>query len=235
MKRPVIDHTVRMPDEAWQALRKAWWKSITDADYKKAFRLITPAHKKYPNDYKIIYLYASTLADYGETFGAAKKAAYKRQGCVLLAGLLKRLHGVDRAWAYSTRNEYYYHSEQFNKQYALGVERVAEKDKGGYYSQGVGAAWHAYGLAVKGRQYSAWFWAKRAVRAWENFFRFKADYYNAYVHYALALGILGRTDAMEAALDKSAGLSGKSRSYREFREVRENIAGLDKKPRPGRQ
>jgi len=55
---------------------------------------------------------------------------------------------------------------------------------------------------------------------------FKADYYNAYVHYALALGILGRNGDMETALAKSARLSGKPRSYREFEEIRRNITSL---------
>jgi len=69
-------------------------------------------------------------------------------------------------------------------------------------------------------------WARRAVKAWENYFEFKADYYNAYVHYALALGILGRHGEMSAALKTSAKLSGKSDSYREFAEVRQKVEKL---------
>lgn len=215
-------------DAEWKAPRDTAWKAIMDADYGKAIKLLAPVYRKYPQDFRVIYFYASTLADYGEGRPENERKRLKKRGCYLLCGLLKRLRGVSRELGYSTRNEYYYHSAQHDKQYHLGLERVRAGEKSGYYSQGVGAAWHAYGHAKNGRQHFAEMWAKRAIRAWENYFKFKADYYNAYVHYALALGILGRTKDMEAALAKSARLSGKPKSYREFEEIRGNISAVNK-------
>jgi tetratricopeptide (TPR) repeat protein len=226
----------KIPDEEWTKAREGAWKAIMAADYEKAMRFLTPVYKKYPKDFRVINFYASTLADFGELQPETKKKAFKKRGCYLLFGLLKRLRGVSRAWSYNTRNEYYYHSAKFDKQYSLGCESVKCGEKSGYYSQGVGAAWHAYGHARKGCRRFAVLWAKRSVMAWENYFKFKADYYNAYVHYALALGILGRIIDMEAALKKSAKLSGKPASYPEFKDIRDKIADLlltlTRPPRP---
>lgn len=218
----------KISDAEWKKARDGAWKAIMDADYKKAVSFLTPAYKRYPKDFRVINFYASTFADYGESQPEAKRRALKRRGCKLLFGLLRRLHGVSRELSYSTRNEYYYHSAQHDKQYRLGLESVRAGSKWGYYSQGVGAAWHAYSHASKGCKYFAKLWAKRAVRAWENYFKFKADYYNAYVHYALALGILGRKVDMEAALKKSGRLSGKPDSYQEFRDIKKKVSRLKK-------
>lgn len=218
----------RISDEEWKGLRDGAWKAIMDADYGKAIRILAPVYKKYPRDFRVINFYASTLADYGECRPENERRRLKKRGCELLYGLLMRLRGMSRELGYSTRNEYYYHSAQHDKQYHLGVECVRAGEKRGYYSQGVGAAWHAYGHARNGRTALAEMWAKRAIGAWGNYFKFKADYYNAYVHYALALGIMGRVKEMEEALGKSAKLSGKQKSYREFTEVRSNISRLPK-------
>jgi len=83
--------------------------------------------------------------------------------------------------------------------------------------------------AENGRKRFAELWARRAISAWDKFLKFKGDYYNAYVHYALAHGILGRVKEMEAALEKSARLSQKPPSYREFADVRRKISGLNSK------
>ncbi|MBI4350046.1 MAG: hypothetical protein HY550_01285 [Elusimicrobia bacterium] len=161
------DHSI-IPDAEWQKPRDNAWKAILAADYKKAIWILTPVFKKYPGDFKVIYFYASTLADYSEFQPPKRRKALKAQGCKLLLGLLKRMRGISRPLAYATRNEYYYHSGKFDRQYALGAERVKAGDKHGYYSQGVGSAWHAYGHARKGRRHLAGLWAKRAVRAWES-------------------------------------------------------------------
>lgn len=216
-------------DEEWQGPKDAAWKAIQAADYRKAINILTRVYKKYPKDSRVVSFYASTLADFGYSLPKAKQEALRKRACVLLKGVLGRLRWSSRELAYSTRNEYYYHSRQHDKQYYLGIEFVKAGVKRAYYSQGVGAAWHAYPHAKAGRWYLARLWAKRAVRAWENLFKFHDKYYNSYVHYALALGILGRMKDMEAALERSAHLSGKPASYKEFAEVREKISGLQGK------
>lgn len=217
----------KISDGDWSKPREAAWKAIQAAEYRKAIDILTPVYKKYPKDPRVVSFYASTLADYGYSLPPVRQESLRKRACVLLGGLLKRLRWADRTLAYSTRNEYYYHSKKHDKQYALGVEFVRAGNKRAYYSQGVGAAWHAYGHAKAGRGYLAGLWAKRAVLAWENLFKVNNKYYNSYVHYALALGLLGRFKDMEAALNRSARLSGKPKSYQEFKEIRQKVAGLE--------
>ena len=217
---------LHIADAEWIKPRDGAWAAIQAADYDKAIGILTKVYKRYPKDPRVVSFYASTLADYGFFQPAKKRAALRKRACVLLKGLLGRLSGASRDLAYSTRNEYYYHSQQYDKQYALGVEFVRSGLKRAYYSQGVGAAWHAYGHAAAGRWFLARLWARRAVKAWENLFKTNNKYYNSYVHYALALGVLRRFKDMEAALNRSALLSKKPRSYHEFKDVRQKISNL---------
>lgn len=215
-----------MPYLEWTKTYSTAWKAVTDADYKKAVSILEPVYRRYPLDFKVVKTYAMALGDYADCLDGPRQKMLKRRSCGILRGLVKRMGNVRWEWNISTRNEYYYHSGQFKKQYALGVESAAGGHSWGYYGQGVGAANYAYEHAAAGRRGLASRWAVRAINAWENFFKFKDDYYNAYVHYALALGIAGRVPDMEAALGKSGKLSGKPGSYREFVEVREKLAKL---------
>lgn len=227
LPRPTLISTPGvMPHIEWLESYKKIWKAVEDADYGRAMALLTPLYKKYPRDFKIAKTYAMALGDYAETLDGPRGKALKARSRVLLRGLLRKLGNIRWEWNISARNEYYYHTGQFRKQYLLGREAAAGGHNWGYYGQGVGAANYAYQHAAAARVKPAAFWARRAVAAWEKFFIFKADYYNAYVHYALALGILGRLKDMGAALRKSASLSGKPDSYREFVSVRGKIEGL---------
>ena len=202
------------------------WEQIHKANYKKAFEIISKAKKLWPNDFHVTSYYASIMADYGEHLENRKKLIYKKKACVILRKLLYRTKGVDKRMVYVTRNEYYYHSKQFRKQYLLGLEIVPKTNKPGYYSQGVGATWHSLYLAKKNINHLAILWAKRAVKACKLYFKINPDYYNSYVHYALALGILKKFEEMENALQKSQKLSGKNKSYNEFKEIRDIIKKL---------
>ena len=215
-----------MPYMDWLGTYKKAWGAVEAADYAKAIGALRPAFRKYPGDFKVVKTYAMVLGDYADGLAGARKAALKARACSMLAGLVKKLWPVRWEWNIATRNEYYYHSGQFRKQYWLGVESAAGGHKWGNYGQGVGAANCAYEHAAAGRSGLARYWARRAVNSWEGFFKFKADYYNAYVHYALALGVLGRYADMDCALARSAKLSGKPASYREFAEVRQKISIL---------
>ncbi len=203
------------------------FKYIGKANYKKSFETITKARTLWPNDFYVTSYYASIMADYGENLGGRSKIIYKRKACALLRKLLYRTKGVNKRIVDVTRNEYYYHSAQFRKQYLLGIERVSKKNKHGYYSQGVGAAWHSLNMAKKNINHLAIFWAKRAIKAWKLYFKIYPNYYNAYVHYALALGIMKNFKEMENALQTAQKLSGKNKSYKEFKEIRDIIKNLN--------
>jgi len=203
------------------------WEHVKSADYKKAFQIIEKALKIWPDDFLILADYACILGDYAESRSSLLCQKYKRKACEIFKGLMRQLRGKsDNVVAY-VLNEYYYHSGQRKKQYSHGVKTVSKGLKArGYYSQGVGAAWHASELARNRSAHWAHFWAKRAIKAWERYFGIERDYYNSYVHYALALGIMGRFNDMEKALLRSGKLSGKPQSYKEFEEVRDIINKL---------
>lgn len=224
--------TCVISDKEWQGPRDTAWKAIQVADYLKAVTILRGVYRKYPKDSRVVSFYASALADYGYSVPPAKQEVLRKKACALLKGLLPKIRLANMPLGYSTRNEYYYHSRQYDKQYHLGVEVVKRGEKRAYYSQGVGAAWHAYSHAKAGRWHFARLWAKRAVRAWECLFKFNDKYYNAYVHYALALGILGRDKELDAALKRSARLSGKPDSYQEFTDIRDKVYKL-KRPAAG--
>lgn len=215
-----------MPYLEWAEAYARIWKEVENANYGKAISLLTPLYNRYPRDFKVAKTYAMALGDYAECLKGARRTALKNRSRRLLLGLLKKMGNLRWEWNISARNEYYYHTGQFRKQYLLGREAAAGGRNWGYYGQGVGAANYAYEHALTGRRRLAAVWASRAIIAWESFMRFKADYYNAYVHYALALGILGRNQDMAAALKKSGMLSGKPDSYREFAEVREKVSKI---------
>lgn len=62
-------------------------------------------------------------------------------------------------------------------------------------------------------------WAKKSVESWEVYFEINKTYYNPYVHYALALGLLGLKKEMMKALKTSSKLCKKPMSYKEFVET----------------
>jgi len=59
----------------------------------------------------------------------------------------------------------------------------------------------------------------KAMVSWAQYFTYKNDYYNAYVHYAIALGVLGYKEEMMRALLRSASFINKDLTYFEFKEI----------------
>ena len=62
-------------------------------------------------------------------------------------------------------------------------------------------------------------YAQKAVIAWAQYFTYDNTHYNPYVHYALALGILGNRVEMMRALERSASLINKDLGYFEFKGI----------------
>lgn len=88
-----------------------------------------------------------------------------------------------------------------------------------YYNQGVGAAYFAKQLLQAGNRQQALEYAQKAAIAWGQYFSLENDYYNPYVHYGLALGILGQKDEMMRALRRGAELIKRDLNYTEFKDV----------------
>jgi len=184
-------------------------KFVTKAKYTEAVKCLRIWKKKYPNELFILTTLATLpYEDAFATPGPRRDKAYQK-AATNLKPFLRKLRGLPIADRMRNRNEYYWFSQQHLKQYNLGVEGVKKGLPGSYYSQGVGAANLAYKILLKNPSAKGLLWAKRAEKAWLNYFRlWDKTYHDPWLWYALALGLQGRISEMEKALKKSSKLAG---------------------------
>jgi len=200
---------------------------IFKAQYKKAEQYLLRQRKKYPNHLFI----QSTLAaiKYEVAFYKDDKIMQKEfaKAAKRLKNLLKSNSNIREEDGYRNLNEYYWFSQQYKKQYLLGVSKIKLKSKRGYYSQGVGATHYAAQLKSEGKDRDSYLWAKRAEKAWLHYFKhITKTYYDPWAWYALSLGLQGKAAAMEKAIQKSAQLSLRSVKHPFFKKVR-RLAQVD--------
>lgn len=190
---------------------------------------------KFPANFALQLELTILLGDHSENFSSPLKEIMIQRSKELFIKLGKEVYKQPKRDIYLFRNEYYYRFAMYKDQYELGIEVVADYwgtpewqkvGKSGYYYQGVGAANYARELCKQGDKELATCYAHKALVAWAQYFTLKNDYYNAYVHYALALGILGHTQEMMRALQRSADLIKRDLTYHEFKEVIEFVEQL---------
>ena len=211
-------HTFELESKRIRAL-------VEKARYREAFRsakILYQAHRGHP---EAQYLYAVMLGDNNEGLNSRQSERNRKTAVGLLKPLLRKLHSFDSATRYRVRNEYYWFSQQYRKQYLLGSEGLRRGMRRASYSQGVGAAWHALKLAQERRPELARRWAGKSVRAWQKFLRTE-KYYNAHVHLGLALGVMGQQEEMERSLKRGAREAGKPASDHEFNAIRSLVKQL---------
>lgn len=208
--------------------RNEWWITVNqlvqNADYKKAVKQCKLGIRLFPNDVLVEFRYCAILSDFYLTNTKSKNKANLKRTIVKMSKCIRRTKGLP-AWAKNyMKNEYYFQSRQFKEQYELGINDYKKsKDKFDLYSSGVGGANYALELAKKGQKSRAKNWAQKSIEAWEIYFEINSKYYNPYVHYALAWGILGDKKKMMKSLRKSSKLCGKPMSYKEFIEVIDEV------------
>lgn len=193
-------------------------KHIYKADYASAVRYLKKQRKVFPNNF-YIETHLATLP-YENAFYLPLKQKEKAfaKAADNLKPYLKKLRGIPEQNRVRTRNEYYWFSGQHLKQYKLGVEGVNKGNFRSYYSQGVGAANHAYKLGLSGKQKLTLKWAKIAESAWEKYFlKVNKKYFDPWLWYALSLGLQGKNQSMEKALKIAAKLA--SISYKKDRNI----------------
>lgn len=208
------------------------WDHIDKANYKEATACAKKGLKLFPDDTIAAFNYYSIMADYALS---NKSKKFQDMHKVAVAGMKKLFkktsgRGISQNYKKIMKNEYFYQTKQFKKQYALGMtfyKRTGQKHH--LYSSGVGGANHALTLAREGRTKLAHSWARKSIEAWEIYFEHDNKYYNPYVHYGLAWGVLGEKKKMMKALKDSSKRCGKPMSYKEFAEVIEWIEELESK------
>jgi tetratricopeptide (TPR) repeat protein len=203
-------------------------KKVFEANYAEALKITIEGIKKFPNNFALQSDLASLIGDYSEIINEPLKNKMIEKSKEIFNRLNKEVDDQPKDDFFTFKNEYYYRFARYKEQYELGLSRVdyywnkkemATKGFRGYYSQGVGAANYARILIKEGNKKLALDYAQKAIVAWAQYFGYKNDYYNAYVHYSMALGILGYKQEMMRALIKSARLINKDLSYFEFKEV----------------
>lgn len=215
-------------------------KKVHEGKYEEAIEITLSGLKQFPQDFNLQSDLAALLGDTSEITASPLKERMVARSKQLFDTLLEYAAAQPKNIYYPFMNEYFYRFKKYREQYELGLERVAYYfDSGkwnfsgsnsdgfrGYYSQGVGAANYARELMKQGNKTLAMDYAQKALVAWAQYFSYNNKYYNAYVHYALALGILGYKHEMMKALQKSAQIINKDFDYFEFKEVIEYIDGL---------
>lgn len=193
------------------------WYFVTKAEYKKASNYAKKGLKQFPNDVVAQFNYYSILADYALTNDSKKFKQMHKDAIQGMQAALNRKRGVSPHHLYKMKNELYFQTKQFKKQYMLGLSTYKKTGElRVLYSSGVGAANYAIELALKNKKTFAQRWAMKSVEAWGKYFLHDKKYYNPYVHLALAYGVLGENRKMMNALKKSSKLCKKPMSYFEF-------------------
>lgn len=219
-------------------LREQAYNKVYECKYEEAIAIVLAGLKKFPKNFSLQSDLAALVGDYSEVTPAPLKDRMIQWSKIMFDRLLKEIDAQPKEVFYPFKNEYCYRFALYREQYEFGLMRVedywgtdewVERGFKGYYSQGVGAANYARELVRQRNKLLALDYAHKAVVAWAQYFSYKNDYYNSYVHYALALGILGYKEEMMRALRRSASLINRDLSYHEFKEVTDFIEELEQK------
>jgi tetratricopeptide (TPR) repeat protein len=218
-------------------ISKELMKKVHECQYEKAIDITIDGLKKIPQDFTLQADLASLLGDTSEITPEPLKSRMLQKAKGMFDRLVVEAEGQPKEAYYPFKNEYYFRNKMYREQYELGVQGVADywgADQWSpygfkeYYYQGVGATYYAKQLLMRGEKENALEWAQKALVAWAQYFSYQNDYYNSYVHYALALGILGYNDEMMKALKRSASLIKKDLNYHEFKEVIDFIESIER-------
>jgi len=217
-------------DDAETILHRSFYEGVMKGDYKKAFEIIMDGIERFPEDFGIQTTLAILLGDFSNHFPDGLKNRMIQRSKEIFSILLPEIKDRPKHIYYWFMNEYFYRFEKFKEQYELGVTRVNENlnNRGfrGYYSQGVGAANYAKEQLLNGNKSIAYEYAQKALVAWAQHFSYENNYYNALVHYSMALAILGYKNEALKALEHAAELIQKD--HVEFQEIRDFIHDIEK-------
>lgn len=202
---------------------------VYKADYRSGLNISLNELIKYPDNFTIQLCLAAMLGDYSELIEEPLKGRMVKRSKEIFSKLMGEVASQPKNIAYKFKNEYYFRLGQHQEQYQNGVTMIndywntpeysARIGASAYYNQGVGAAYFAKQLLLAGNRQQALEYAQKSVVAWGQYFSLENDYYNPFVHYGLALGILGQKDEMMRALRRGAELIHRDLDYTEFKDV----------------
>jgi tetratricopeptide (TPR) repeat protein len=204
-------------------------KNIEKGNYQEALEIVYKGLAVYPQSFMLQTYFAALIGDLSEQYTHPLKQKMIEKSKQAFNKLLSESAVQPKRDMYRFKNEYYYRFGLHEQQYISGQKMVDDYWKtpewltqdglSGYYYQGVGATYYAKQSLLQDKKQLALEYAHKALVAWAQYFSWENNFYNAYVHYALALGILGNTKEMMHALQRGADLIKKDLSYHEFQEV----------------
>jgi hypothetical protein len=199
-------------------------EQVIACNYEEALKIIIEGLETFPHNFRIQSYFATLLGDHSENFTGEIKEKMEQKAKDIFNKLMKELGKQSLAEKYQFKNEYFFRFAEYKNQYENGLEMISHNKQGlsiinGYYYQGVGAAHYAKQLFIENQKKLAMEYAQKALVAWAQYFSYENDYYNSYVHYALALFILGYKEEMLRALQRSATLINRDLTYHEFAEI----------------
>lgn len=228
-------HTLPLSENVSNIRQQGFKKIIEEGDYEGALVIALEGLEKFPQEFLMQALFATMLGDYGETIPEEPFHTFLiEKSKKVFEKLREELEGQAPEVRFYFYNEYYYRLKAYKEQYENGLAQVAYywqeenlKDRGfiGYYCQGVGATHYACDLLSSNKK-EAIEYAQKALVAWAQYFSYDNQYYNAYVHYARALAILGYTDEAMKTLSYAASLIKQDLTFPEFKEVVDFIGTL---------
>ena len=175
-------------------------KKVHESNYEEAINEILEGLKKFPKNFALQSDLAALRGDCSEITPEPYKSKMIQRAKQLFDRLMKDVAAQPKNVVYDFKNEYYFRFAMYREQYENGSRRVSDywatsesawdEEIRGYYNQGVGAAHYAKKLIAEGNKQLALDYAQRAIVAWAQYFSYKNNYYNAFVHYALALEFL---------------------------------------------
>lgn len=224
-----LDITLQPSDkntsQAVSSITQKTIEHVMACDYEKALEIILLGIEQFPHSFRLQHWFATLLGDHSENFTEIVKENMEKKSKECFIKLMNEIEDQEISDIYRFKNEYFFRFADFKNQYQNGIEMVSycnEKSLSvvnGYYYQGVGAAYYSKQLLIENEKELALEYAQKSLAAWEHYFSYENDYYNSYVHYALALGILGYSQKALQALQHSAQLISRDLTYHEFTEV----------------
>lgn len=205
-----------------------WFDQLRANEYHGAAEIIYRGLQKYPHSFALQTRLATVLGDYAGQLPAEEQKLMLQKSRQIFEKLHQEIHIQPKRDQFYFYNEYNYRFSHYKAQYENGVAMVdhyfplgnmPSYGYKGYYFQGVGAANYAKQLLIEGDEVLAKEYARKSILAWAQYLSYCNNYYNAYVHYALALGILGEEEEMMRALQRGADLIHTGLDYYEFKEV----------------
>ena len=218
-------------DERFQDAAKA---KVSEANYEEAIAVTLSGLKGHRDSFSLQYFLAALIGDTSEITAEPLKSKMIKKSEDLFDKLMNSAEIQPKNIYFKFKNEYFFRLADYRAQFENGIAfvdhfssdgKVDSPGMNGYYCQGVGAAHYAKSLVNQGKITLARQYAQKSIKAWAQYFSYDNEYYNSYVHYALALGILGHIDDMMVALTRSASLIHKDLGYHEFKEVIDFIQG----------